>query len=278
MQSTGEGASYAADSWTKLVNATGCTAAASQINCVRNVPAIQIKSIIEHNVIKFGPVVDNITHIPNTRQTFMDHTAAKVPLMIGSNSQEGRVVAYLAGLYGTNYTAEQLLESLLPNLPALHLAILALYPQSLKDNGYEFYSQVTTDYVMTCPTSLLSTTAAASGYDTWRYYYEASFPNTSPFPDAGSWHSSEISSIFGTYPTAGATQQQILVSQYAQSAWANFAKNPTKGPGWPKLLSNSGVEMGDIGANGTTGERTIPLSKVDYVCAVYNLLIGSGTI
>ncbi|KAK1035302.1 hypothetical protein LTR74_018887, partial [Friedmanniomyces endolithicus] len=48
-------------SWEALVADLGCTASASQIDCVRAAPATQIENIIETNMLDFPPVSDNIT-------------------------------------------------------------------------------------------------------------------------------------------------------------------------------------------------------------------------
>src|SRR3954453_22931023 len=61
-------------------------------------------------------------------------------------------------------------------------------------------SRVFTDHTYTCTTPALAKTANKASYKVWRYYFNASFPNTQPFPGAGVWHTSEIDLIFGTYP------------------------------------------------------------------------------
>lgn len=63
-----------------------------------------------------------------------------------------------------------------------------------------------------------------------------------------------------------------------QGIWSGFAKNPGAGPGWPKLGSNGGVELGVLGGeNATTGEQTVPLATADYPCAVLGpVLVAAG--
>lgn len=48
-----------------------------------------------------------------------------------------------------------------------------------------------------------------------------------------------------------------------------MARNPSAGPGWPKIGSNSGNELGELGLNGTSGVMVDNLLKADYPCAVY---------
>lgn len=60
----------------------------------------------------------------------------------------------------------------------------------------------------------------------------AQWPNQRISPDAGSWHGSEIPSVFG-FPdskSAGlATPEQSTVSKFMNKAWAEFAKDPENG-------------------------------------------------
>jgi carboxylesterase type B len=94
-------------------------------------------------------------------------------------------------------------------------------------------SQATAEYV---------NLAHNAKYPTWYYYYNASFPNIQPYPDSGVYHASEIQMVFGThgktrapYGSPPSTAQQIALSRFMTNAWANFARNPHGGPGWPEV-------------------------------------------
>jgi carboxylesterase 2 len=257
-----------AASWQSLVSALNCTTATSQLACVRAAPATQIKSIIEHNALSFSFVPDNVTAVANTGPIFASKSAANVPFMIGTNANEGRPFAYEA-LLSANVTLDQYLNSILPGQPALIAAIEAAYPPTIYNSSYLAISAVITDLIFLCPAAAIANTAATAGYDVWRYYFNASFPNTQLFPNAGVFHSSEIPEVFGTYPTAGATAQQIKLSAYMQRVWANFAKNPSSGAPWPKIGSNLGFELGDLGANGSSGEITVSTAQTDVICLLF---------
>jgi carboxylesterase 2 len=59
-----------------------------------------------------------------------------------------------------------------------------------------------------------------------------------------------------------------------QGAWAGFAKNPSNGPGWPRLGSALGVELGVLGGKDVpSGEKTVPLVKADLACALYDPIL-----
>ncbi|MCJ1394787.1 hypothetical protein MMC18_007667 [Xylographa bjoerkii] len=255
-------------SWETLVAAVGCSAAASQIDCMRAIPATTIQNVIEHAALSFPPTVDNKTETGNVTHAITSHTAAQVPILIGTNANEGRPLAVMDLLNEPMNVTTFLAASFL-NAPALQAAIAAAYPLSLYQTPYFAISAIITDFAFLCPASAIANLAAASGHDVWRYYFNATFPNTQVFPDAGVYHSSEIQLVFGTYPPVGATAQQVALSEYMQTAWADFAKNPTRGPGWPKLGSFLDIDLGDLGPEGLFGEVTIPQTVVDYICPLY---------
>lgn len=127
--------------------------------------------------------------------------------------------------------------------------------------------------MFTCTTSNIAKYLAANGYTVWRYRYDASFPNTSPFPGAGAYHSSEIFEVFGTYPLSNqygtVTDQQKQLSSFMQNLWSGFAKNPIVQPPWPRIGSNFGYELGDLGLNGNNGYSLNNTFAADYACPLY---------
>lgn len=112
-----------------------------------------------------------------------------------------------------------------------------------------------------------------NGYTTYRYRFDASFPTTTIFPNAGAYHGSDNYEVFGTYPLSNelgtATEQQIQLSGFMQSVWANFSKNADAGVGWPRIGSAFGMELGVLGANGTSGVTVRSTIVADYPCGLY---------
>ena len=261
--------------WSSLVSALNCTGSTSELACVRAAPASTIKNIEETQALGFNPTFNNVTAIADTTPIFTNGSGAQVPFLIGTNANEGRPFAYEALLVAPNLTLDAYLSTMIPaSANSLKEQIEAAYPIEEYGSVYFQIAAVITDSTFQCPAAKLASLAAASGsYDVWRYYFNASFANTQLFQDAGVYHSSEIPLIFGTIPPVGDTDQEIALSAYMQTAWATFAKNPTQGPGWPKLGSNNGVELGALGSNGSYGETTIPFSDVDAICQVCLLLV-----
>jgi hypothetical protein len=86
--------------------------------------------------------------------------------------------------------------------------------------------------------------------------------------------------VFDTYPRPNTTAQESALSMFMQGAWANFAKNPTYGPGWNQVGTYDGTDMGALGSNGTSGVTVTGSVQVDSKCGIFDLVydaLGVGT-
>ena len=222
-------------------------------------------------MLLFNPTFNNVTAINDTGPIFSSGGGARVPFLIGTNANEGRPFAYQPLLATPNISVTDYVDSIIPAAAqSLRDQVVAAYPLSIYGTPFFAIAQLITDSTFLCPASKVANLAVSSGkYDVWRYFFNATFANTQTFPNAGVYHSSEIPLVFGTYPAPGATDQESALSQYMQTAWGNFAKDPSSGPGWAKVGSSGGAELGALGANGSSGETTIPLSTVDSICSVW---------
>ena len=258
--------------WDQLSAALGCPGDyGSNLTCVRAANATIIQTIIDEQVLEFNPSPDNVTLVAHPAAQRLSGNIAFVPVMGGTNAQEGRYVRTCqcqASRYtdqinsvftvGQNDTSA-FLGAYLGNETALIAAIEAAYP--LGSDGistpYDQISQIFTELYFQCPQAKWANDTANIGIPAWRYYFNASFANTQRYPGLGVYHSSEIGLVFGTYAQtpANTTTQEYALSQSMMSAWAKFAKNPLGGPGWnqvgtggagPVLVGASGVEVGGV--------------------------------
>ena len=62
----------------------------SNLTCVRVTNATEVKRIIEVNSLIFNPVADNITLFSNPAARRLSGNISNIPVLGGSNSQEGR--------------------------------------------------------------------------------------------------------------------------------------------------------------------------------------------
>ncbi len=88
-----------ATSWNDLVKAVNCTSDAV-LECMRAVPASELKEIVERQALSFGPVPDGgitrVDRLGEKRLASTEHESAiaRVPVLIGSNADEGRTFAF----------------------------------------------------------------------------------------------------------------------------------------------------------------------------------------
>ncbi|KIV78038.1 hypothetical protein PV11_09801 [Exophiala sideris] len=244
-------------SWLTLAAALNCTESYPQSNltCLRAANASVIKSTIEHLALAFTPVSDNVTMLRYPEAARVNKSIAPVPILSGTNANEGTI--FTVGMSD----ASAYLVSTLGNQTALIQDILAAYPLAPAAQ----LAAIVTDFAFTCPAGVLSNDSHAAGFPTFRYYFNATFANTQAqfFPGAGAYHSSEIPIVWGTYPRVNATAEEAALSQYLQTSWATFARNPSGGPGWTGVPNVTALN------NGTVLIEPITAGVVDRNCQFY---------
>jgi len=258
-------------SWLALAAALNCTQSHPQSNltCVRSFPANVVKSTIEHLAIPFAPVSDNVTNLRYPAAARANGTVAPVPILTGNNADEGTI---LIGEAGGN--ASQYLTSLIPNQPVLVNTILSAYP-----NITTQLSDIITDSIFQCPAGIAANDTVKGGNPAWRYYFNATFANTQIAPGVGVYHSSEIPIVWGTYPRVNATVGEARLSAAMQASWANFAKAPRQGPGFPNVPTVGvwGNGVGLIGDGSGRLNSTIQSAVLDRRCPLWRpLYVAQG--
>ena len=152
--------------WQQLIKSLNC-GSTDALTCARAASASQIKSIIEHQALTFGLTYDNVTaHSDGALQRQAGNFAA-VPILIGTNANEGNIFelgmgdldTYLQATYGQ--TAPQV--------------ITAFKSQLATGNGYNDASYADTLGTFQCGSALTANATAAKGVPTWRYFYNATF-------------------------------------------------------------------------------------------------------
>ena len=265
MQSQASGVHGDPTVFSKLAKALGCAAGDSELACVKKADALKIKDVIERGGHQFGPMPDGVTHVTDVRDSFKTGKAAKVPMIFGTNADEGRpfaaiglsnggdVVDFFGSFLGDRDAAKAVIDNVKP-----------LYPKDKYPNDMEFGSTLFTDIGFQCPTAILTKAVASAGYTAYRYYYTAKYPEEESFPNLGAYHSEEILNIFRTYKAEHKNLDRL--GAVMQGIWTDFAKDPSKAPaGWPKLTATS-YQVREF-ANGA--DRTVDGNALDAPrCAV----------
>ncbi|KAF5532231.1 para-nitrobenzyl esterase [Fusarium mexicanum] len=200
-------------SWRSLVKLLGCNGSTSELECVRKVDALKIRSLVLEKGLVFTPINDGVTQLatPQIFSRSFGH-AAPVPMLIGSNGLEASL--FLQPVFKELYeskSANATYEGLAGLLGDQAAAFIRKEVVSKTSKGAValFYalSQVASDILYKCPASLVSKASAAAGNPTWRYLFNGTYPNTQAplilpeygLTSVGAFHSSEIPIVFGTY-------------------------------------------------------------------------------
>jgi len=268
------------DSYKKVLQNFKCQSQSSPIACLRKVSATDIKAYIESAALVFPPVNGDGTSVSDVRNSITSKTWPNIPILIGTTLNEARVFIAAQGITSGAPALDYALSTVGITSLITKSSILALYAGKGTTAITDVADRIFTDAVFTCTTSSLANFLALNGYTVYRYRYDASFPSTSIFSNAGAYHTSDIPSVFGTYPQyskfGAATQQQTQLSSYMQGVWGGFAKKPDGGvaAGWPKVGSALGKELALLGASASNNVTVVPLLQADYPCVAYAGIAG----
>ncbi|KAK2767482.1 hypothetical protein FQN54_003639 [Arachnomyces sp. PD_36] len=277
---TSAGAS--AGSWTELAEEFDCPPNDS-IDCLREVPALELKNFIERHQLTFSPERDGgATWADNPREDRLNSTdedpiIARVPIMIGSNADEGAVEALMQN------STEEWLRSSFGDAASDQIIQILLQQYAIGSPGIsndaDQINAISTEFSVGCPAKIIAEDSEEVGIDAWRYYFNGSFPNSELFPTSGAYHTAEIELIFGTYEREGATEFQEEVSDAMQEAWANFAKDPSCGPGWdaaPKVGVFGGGARPGLSDSGRKALVAIDPEILDRRCVLFKTIYDAA--
>ncbi|KAG4419835.1 hypothetical protein IFR04_007054 [Cadophora malorum] len=238
--------------FTSLAGLVGCGGLEpeTELSCVRNVSAVELENALSYYTINgtkpaisFTPFPDNKTAFGNITDRAVQGLVAKIPLVIGSNTNEG------AGFVA--YT----------------------------DNGPDASTLFsTTQNIIACPVSVEVKARNMAGLPTYRYQYAGNFSNISPVSWFGAYHSSELPLLFGTHDQVfdgPSTAFEYNVSHAMQAFWLSFASNPSGGPtrwtkeegyvSWPQYEQNTSSMV--LFADGETVQSLVAGSRIDDNCS-----------
>ena len=144
---------------------SGVTPVLLALKCMRGLPASTLKNTSEHLALAFPPRVDNYTFVANRTAARLSGKIAQVPVMAGTNANEGTVFTY----GDTNLTAY--LTTALPTAPQSYLSqIASAYP--IGSPGIANVSQqiaaIYTEYSFQCTQARELRDTKAVGIPTWR--------------------------------------------------------------------------------------------------------------
>ncbi|OBA74179.1 carboxylesterase [Mycobacterium sp. 1554424.7] len=185
-----------------------------------------------------GPVVGDDVLPVDPVEAMRSGRAHKVPLIVGTNAEEGRLFTRFLKMLPTN---ESMIEELLADTePAARERITAAYP------GYPAPSaciQLGGDFAFS---SAAWQIAEAHGNHAPTYLYRYDYaPRTLRWSGLGATHATELLAVFDVYRTrfgalltAAADRRAALrVSNHVQRRWRSFSRTGSPGDDWPAYTS-----------------------------------------
>lgn len=162
-------------------------------------------------------------------QVFAAGRQMPVPLLIGSNLDEGNLFRFMLG--GLNRSGNQKgYNAQMRNIFGKRAeAVKAIYSAARFDTYKNAFAKAVTDGIFACPTQFLSQTLRQQ-MPVWTYEFaDRDAPYVVPWTPLGAYHSSEIAYVFDT-PWALAdpkhfTVSQRQLSQRMQADWGHFARS-----------------------------------------------------
>ncbi|KAM7182854.1 Alpha/Beta hydrolase fold [Naviculisporaceae sp. PSN 640] len=242
----------------------------SALTCVQSKTFAEVKSGVSRVNLLFPPVDDNgLSSTSDSDSARRANRTAKVPVLIGSTFDEGNIFPQ-AGIASKSFEewTHVIYPGDSPTAQEHREAVIEAYAigtswqiTSAEDARHLLHS----DFHFACTTTYDSN--LISSLDTnpiWRYVFNASMPNGRL---AG--HGSDVAFVFGS-PGGSATAANKELSRRMMRAWADFARDPIKGPGWSQYEQGTKT-LANLGGEGTRDGITLVREEVvDSRCAVFD--------
>jgi len=261
---------------TKLVAGLGCSTAADVVACLRTKPASDFVALDDSGALRIAPLnavpweftVGGQALPQQPFSTLLSGTAARVPLILGSNRDEMTVaVAVAYNLQGKPVTDENYLPILTQLFGRRASAIAAAYPLAAYPSAFRALSAVITDWgrmpIGACPMLPLDD-AASRRAPVYAYEFAQDDGLKLDGLHLGATHGSELPYLFdGTFDWSPPPPPNPALAAQMISYWTQFAHtgNPNGGMAayWPgyrpgrRILSLAagpgGIALTDFAAN-----------------------------
>lgn len=196
-----------------------------------------------------GPILDGVYITSGIAQGFAAGRQAKVPLMLGGNSNE-------ASLFRPQ-------PAMLDALPASRKeAVLKVFDPETTGDKARIVNDLNTAQLITEPDRNLARLHSKAGQPAWLYYFSYVPPSKKAQKPYGAAHTDEIRFVFGA-PKTSFQPEDVALSEAMNAHWAAFAKAGRPGADWPKFQPGE-VSM-EFGNDGPQVRREHLKSRLDLV-------------
>jgi para-nitrobenzyl esterase len=199
-----------------------------------------------------GPILDGRYVQSGIAEGFAAGKQAKVPLMIGGNSNEASLFRPQAAV--------------LDAVPAdRKTAAMAAFDPKSEGNTLQIVNDMTTRRYITEPDRAISRAHAKAGQPVYTYYFSYVSPGQKARSQYGAVHTAEIKYAFAG-PKQTFAPEDMALAKAVNAYWAAFIKtgNPDSagGPTWPKFAPNE-IFM-EFGADGPVPHEHFLKAQLDW--------------
>jgi para-nitrobenzyl esterase len=223
---------------------------------LRKIPAQKINEILKkkRDLDYFLPVIDGYVIEKSPFEIFLKGEQSRVPLLLGSNSDEGTLFYSLIHTPLMEYRHKGILPHEIPELLRNEFrseadTLFKLYP-GLNDGRDEAIISLLGDNMFGSKAYFYANQAKKVGQTVYVYYFTRTPP--SPKQTIGAHHAAEIPFVHGSQSLAfPMTDEEIALSKVMINYWTQFAKtgnpNIAPHPEWPlfDLGDKMWMEIGD---------------------------------
>lgn len=199
----------------------------------------------------FYPVIDGHVLPKSPFRAFLEGDQAKVPVLLGSNSDEGSLIYPIWRSPFVEY--RQLEPGEVPDTLSRMFGqnadkLMKLYP-GLDAGSEKGSAALLGDYMFNAKTRFYAVQAAKAGQATFLYIFSRVPP--SPKQTIGAAHAAEVDFVFDSHmPIFPITEEDKLLTEAIGRYWTNFAKSGDPNEAgleeWPRFSAKSQMQM-DLG-------------------------------
>ena len=213
----------------------------------------QASSFLKPSGIRFSPVVDGVVLPEHPARAFLDGRQADVPVLTGSNKNEGTMFYEPVTREAYETWIEGLFGKYAPK-------VLALFPARSDNDTADAFDRLFACAMFAAPARFIAACAERRGRKAYLYRMTRR-PNSDRARKLGVFHGLEIGYVFGWVAgRPGFADTDAALSNTMMDYWTSFARsgdpNTWGRPAWPAFTHSNGRSM-------ELGDRAIPRFYLD---------------